>query len=266
MHALTIRGPIRYGGFWAAAMLVSAALGSTPAAAQGDGAGKILKAMSDYLAGQKAISLTFDSDVEVMTENFQKIQFTSSGQVQVSRPNMVRATRTGGYSDIELTYDGKTVTVLGKNLGAYAQADVPGSVDGLIQKLRDEFSVAMPGADLLLGDVFGALTSETAEGAHIGQGVIDGIECEHLAFRDEETDWQIWVEIGPRPIPRKYVITSKGTAGAPQYTIRIKDFKTDALADDAFAFKSPSGAKKVELSALDDVDEIPRGVPKGAKK
>ena len=62
MHALTIRGPIRYGGFWAAAMLVSAALGSTPAAAQGDGAGKILKAMSDYLAGQKAISLTFDSE------------------------------------------------------------------------------------------------------------------------------------------------------------------------------------------------------------
>jgi hypothetical protein len=138
-------------------------------------------------------------------------------------------------------------------------------VDGLIHRLRDEFSIAIPGADLLLGDVFGALTVD-AEGAHIGQGVIDGVECEHLAFRGEETDWQIWVEIGPRPIPRKYVITSKGTTGGPQYTIRIKDFKTDALADDAFAFKSPSGAKKVELSALDDVDEIPRGVPKGAKK
>jgi len=225
----------------------------------------LLKAMSDYLAGQKSISLTFDSDVEVLTENFQKIQFTSSGQVQLSRPNMVRATRNGGYTDVELTFDGKTVTVLGKHINAYAQADVSGSVDGLIHRLRDEFSIAIPGADLLLGDVFGALTVD-AEGAHIGQGVIDGVECEHLAFRGEETDWQIWVEIGPRPIPRKYVITSKGTTGAPQYTIRIKDFKTDALADDAFAFKSPSGAKKVELSALDDVDEIPRGVPKGAKK
>ena len=95
---------------WVAAILVSAALCSAPAAAQDDGAGQILKAMSDYLAGQQAISLTFDSDVEVMTENFQKIQFTSSGQVQVSRPNMVRATRTGGYSDIELTST-KTVTV-----------------------------------------------------------------------------------------------------------------------------------------------------------
>ena len=265
MRVFSTLRPLRRSGGWVAVMLVSASLCSTSAAAQGDGAGKILKAMSDYLAGQKSISLTFDSDVEVLTENFQKIQFTSSGQVQLGRPNMVRATRNGGYTDVELTFDGKTVTVLGKHINAYAQADVSGSVDGLIHRLRDEFSIAIPGADLLLGDVFGALTVD-AEGAHIGHGVIDGVECEHLAFRGEETDWQIWVEIGPRPIPRKYVITSKGTTGAPQYTIRIKDFKTDALADDAFAFKSPSGAKKVELSALDDVDEIPRGVPKGAKK
>jgi hypothetical protein len=267
MRALTTLRPAGCGGGWVAAMLVSASLCSTPAAAMDEGAGKILKAMSDYLAGQKSISLTYDSDIEVMTENFQKIQFTSSGQVQLSRPNQVRVTRAGGYTDVELTYDGKTVTVLGKNVNAYAQADVPGSVDGVVQKLRDEFSIAIPGADLLLADAFNTLTAETVEGWHIGQGVIDGIECEHLAFREEETDWQIWVEIGPRPIPRKYVITSKGTTGAPQYTVRIKDFKTDALAADAFTFKPPAGAKKVELSALNDIDEIPRGVAKkGVKK
>jgi hypothetical protein len=266
MHALATMRPARGGAGWVTAILVSASLCSTPASALDDGAGKILKAMSDYLAGQKAISLTFDSDIEVLTENFQKIQFTNSGQIQLSRPNMVRAARAGGYTDVELTFDGKTVTVLGKHINAYAQTDAAGSVDGLIPRLRDELSVALPGADLLLGDVFGALTAEAVEGKHIGQGVIDGVECEHLAFRNVETDWQIWVEIGPRPIPRKYVITSKGTTGAPQYTVRIKDFKTDEVAADAFTFKPPSGAKKVEFSALDDVDEVPRGVPKGAKK
>jgi len=266
MRPLTTLRSVQSRGGWIAAMLVCATLCSTPASAQGDDAGKILKAMSDYLAGQKSISLTFDSDIEVLTDSFQKIQFTSSGQVQLSRPNMVRAARAGGYTDIELTFDGKTLTVLGKHVNAYAQADVSGSVDALIQRLRDEFSIAMPGADLLLSDSFAALTSETVESKHIGHGVIDGVECEHLAFRDDETDWQIWVEIGPRPIPRKYVITSKAMAGAPQYTVRIKDLKTDAVAADAFAFKPPAGAKKVELSALDDIDEIPRGVPKGGKK
>jgi hypothetical protein len=40
-----------------------------------------LKAMSEYVAGQKSLSVTFDSDVEVITSDLQKLQFTSSGQV-----------------------------------------------------------------------------------------------------------------------------------------------------------------------------------------
>ena len=82
---------------------------------------------------------------------------------------------------------------------------------------------------------------------HIGRGAIGGVECEHLAFRDHDTDWQLWVEVGANPIPRKFVITSKAVAGAPQYTLVIRDWKTDAPADEtAFAFKPPEGAKKGE--------------------
>ena len=76
---------------------------------------------------------------------------------------------------------------------------------------------------------------------HIGLGVVDGVECEHLAFRGPDTDWQIWIEPGAKPMPRKYVITSKTVAGAPQYTLRIRDWKTDAIADaDTFVFKPPA--------------------------
>ena len=81
------------------------------------------------------------------------------------------------------------------------------------------------------------MMADVVEAAVIGKGVIDGVECDHLAFRNMETDWQIWIETGAKPIPRKYVITSKGIAEAPQYTLRIKDWKTDAIADAAFAFK-----------------------------
>jgi hypothetical protein len=43
--------------------------------------------MSDYLARQKTISLSFDADIEVITPEIQKIQFASSGQVLLSRPS-----------------------------------------------------------------------------------------------------------------------------------------------------------------------------------
>jgi hypothetical protein len=235
--------------------------------AQAQDAGKILKAMSDYVTAQKSASISFDSDIEVVTSELQKIQFTSSGQVLLSRPDKVRATRTGGYADVELVFDGKTVTVFGKNINAFAQADSPGTVDQLVDGIRDQHNITMPGADLLLSRVYDELTAEVVDAKHIGQGVIDGVECEHLAFRSADLDWQIWVETGARPIPRKYVITSKHVTGAPQYTVRIKEWKTDVpAAADAFVFKPPADAKRVEFVALIDIDEVPAGQVVGAKK
>lgn len=251
---------------WCAAVTLTLAtiLLPAPRAQAEDDATAILRSMSDYLASQKIISLTFDSDVEVITSDLQKLQFTGSGQVLLSRPDKLRATRTGGYTDVELVFDGKTATVLGKNLNTFAQIESQGSVDQLINRLNGD-AVAMPGSDLLLSNVFDELTANVSDAKHIGQGVIDGIECEHLAFRNADTDWQIWIQIGSNPVPRKYVITNKSVTGAPQYTLRIKDWKTNVpVAADAFVFKAPEGAKKVDLAALSDIDEIPQGTITGA--
>jgi len=254
------------GARWLAAV-VSTTFLLAAAPVQAQDASKILKAMSDYVAAQKTLSIAFNSDIEVVTSDVQKIQFTASGQVLLSRPDKIRATRTGGYADVELVFDGKTLSVLGKNINAYAQKEAPGTVDQLIDRLRNELGVAMPGADLLLSNVYDQLMMDVLDAKHIGLGVIDGVECEHLAFRNEDTDWQIWIEAGARPIPRKYVITTKAVNGAPQYTLHIKEWKADVpVSPDAFAFKPPASAKKVEFGALSDIDEVPPGVPTGGKK
>ena len=257
----TARWPLVFAG----TILLSLGL-SGSAQAQSDDAGKILKAMTDYVSAQKSLSITFDSDIEVITPSLQKIQFTTSGQVQLSRPDKLRVTRTGGYTDVEIVFDGKTLTINNKDANGFAQVEAPGSVDQLIDALRDKYGVTAPGADLLLANAFDVMTVDIIEGAHIGKGVIDGVECDHLAFRNEDTDWQIWIEPGARPIPRKYVITSKAITGAPQYTLRIKQWSTEIPAD-AFAFKPAQGAKKVALSDLSDIDELPQGaVTTGGKK
>jgi hypothetical protein len=228
---------------------------------QDDAAKKLLKTMSDYVAGQKNVSIAYDSDIEVITADLQKIQFTSSGQLQISRPDKVHATRTGGYTDVEFFFDGKTFTFYGKDLNAFAQSQSVGSIDQLVGRLRDEYLVEAPGADLLLSNVYDKLMEDVIDAKHIGLGVIDGVECEHLAFRNLDVDWQVWIEVGARPIPRKYVITSKAVTGGPQYTLRLKDWKADAtIAADAFAFKPPASAKKVDFKELVNVDEVPAGV------
>ncbi len=167
---------------------------------------------------------------------------------------------------MEIVFDGKLLTVNNKDGKDYAQIEVTGTTEELIDTLREEHGVVAPGADLLLTNVFNVMMADVIEAAVIGKGVVDGVECDHLAFRNTETDWQVWIESGAKPIPRKYVITSKGIGEAPQYTLRIKDWKTD-VADDAFAFKADPSFKKIALGDLSDIDEVPHGVTQpGGKK
>jgi hypothetical protein len=250
-----------------AAVVLTTALESAPSRAQDNDATRILKAMSDFIAAQKNVSISFDSDIEVITPDLQKIQFANSGTVLMSRPDKLRATRTGGYSEVELFFDGKAAVVLSKDDNAYTRLDAPGSIDQLIGKLRSEYSMTAPGADLLLANVFDDLTEDVIDAKNIGLGVIDGVECQHLAFRTPEVDWQIWIEIGARPIPRKYVITSKSVAAAPQYTLRIKEWRTDVeTTAENFVFRPPQGTKEVAAADVPRKDEVPDGIILGGTK
>jgi hypothetical protein len=248
---------------WGLTTLVSVTAG---AQAPDDSARKILKAMAEYVASQQTLTLAFETDIEVVTPDLQKIQFSSSGQVLLHRPNQFRASRTGGYADVELVFDGQTFTLYGKHHQIFAQLDAPGSSQQLIARLRDEYFVEFPGADLL-SRAFDEWMEDVLDAKHIGLGVIDGVECEHLAFRNPDTDWQLWVEVGARPIPRKYVITSKTVTGAPQYTFRFKDWRTDVQPGAAaFAFQPPAEAKKIDFGALPHLDEVPPGLVIGGRK
>jgi len=244
------------------AWVLVATLAAAPAvslAQEGD-AKAILKAMSDYVGSQETIELTFDSAIEIITPQLEKIQFTNSGGALLRRPDKLHAHRVGGYADVEMFYDGKTTSVYGRHVNGYAQFEAPGSVDDLIHALREGHGIALPGADLLLTNSYAVLAEDIQEAKHIGRGVIGGVECEHLAFRNFDTDWQLWVEVGANPIPRKMVVTSKTMNSAPQYTLQVKEWKTGVTtADDAFTFTPPAGASTLSPEALIELDELPPG-------
>ena len=119
--------------------------------------------MSDYVGSQKTIELTFDSDIEIITPELEKIQFTNSGKAVLSRPDKLRAHRVGGYSDVELFFNGKTVSIFGKSANAYARFNMAGTVDQLIEALRSGHGVALPGADLMLSNSYEVLVADVME-------------------------------------------------------------------------------------------------------
>ena len=219
---------------------------------------RLFKAMSDYLASQKVIFIDYDSNLEIVTSQKQKLGLTSSGTVVLSRPDKIHATRTGGFANVELVFDGNTLTLLGKNANAYTQVEAPGTIDQLVDDLRDKYHRPMPAADLLMSDVYNQLMPLVVDAKDLGSGVIRGVECDHLAFRTKEVDWQIWIAQGDRPYPCRYVITSPEIAETPQYTIDVRAWKTQAeVVADEFRLTVGADAKKIAASDLPDFDELP---------
>lgn len=228
---------------------------------------KLFKAMSDYMAAQKVISFQFETDLEIVTKDKQKLALASSGKVTMNRPDKVRITRTGGFAEAEFLFDGKTLTLLNKTTNLYGQLEVPGTIDHLIDELRDKYRKPVPGADLLLSDVYDKLMVNVVNVKDLGSGVIGGVECDHLAFRKKEVDFQIWIAQGSRPYPCRYVITSTKVDQAPQYSATIWDWKTgEGVGSEDFSFKNATSAKKADETDLLDMDELPKIFAIGGKK
>jgi hypothetical protein len=236
-------------------------LSSAPAWAQSKidaDADQILRAMSTYLAGLKTFAVDYDVDQEIIDRNGQKLQYSASGTVTVVRPGKLHITRQGAFVDATLIFDGKTISLHGRDANVYAQLESPGgTIDEAIDELRAATGIDAAGADLLAADPYSVLMTDTDTGVHVGTGFVDGIECEHLAFRNARVDWQIWIQAGNKRLPMKYVITTKWVTGAPQYSIRLRNWNDSLqIAGEAFKFTPPAGASKVEQVQADETGEL----------
>ena len=76
------------------------------------------------------------------------------------------------------------------------------------------------------------------------------MKCTHLAFRGSEVDWQIWIEDGDKPLPRKFILTSKTVAGEPEFTVLIRSWDmAPKLTNSEFSFTPPKALRRSSFSS-----------------
>jgi hypothetical protein len=220
-------------------------------------ADKILKSMSSYLGEMEAFSMNADIDFEIVSRNGQKLQLSSFATAVLKRPAEFHIQRKGMIANLDFIFDGKTLTLHGKNLNVYAQIEVPGTIDDAIRAYELETGIPAPGADLLFTDPYTILSTGVDTSVYLGIAYVNGVECHHLAFREAKVDWQLWVKTGDAPLPMKYVITSKWHTAAPQYEIRFRDWDTNPQINDGqFTFSAPEGATRLETIPVNEMGEF----------
>lgn len=211
-------------------------------------ANEILLRMSDYMNTLAQFGFHAENSVDTLLTSGQKIQLGRLVDVSIRRPNRLRADIKGDIFYQQFYYDGKHITLYGKKVNYFATTKAPDKIESALSHAEQSFGLVAPVADLIYINSYDILMEDVESGGYVGLSTVLGVECHHLAFRAEETDWQIWIENSNTPLPRKFVITSKWITGAPQFTALLINWDVSAqFADSRFTFTAPDGAEKIDF-------------------
>ncbi len=231
-----------------------AALAGVSLAAQAQPAGiapeaqRLLKASTDFLASQKQFSAETRNTLEVVLKSGQKIEFNHSARMSAQRPNKLRAERTGDLVNQVFVYDGKALTLHNPQDKAYAQVAAPDTLESMLEFARTKYDIVAPAGDLLNRNAYDILMDGVTDGFVVGKAVIEGVRCDHLAFRAPHVDLQVWIQEGAQPLPRKLVITTRDLQNAPQFAVTVTKWNLKPnFGPQTFAFTPPAGAQKVDF-------------------
>jgi hypothetical protein len=209
---------------------------------------RLLKVSMAFVAAQSQLSVETRNSLEVVLYSGQKIEFNHIAKMSIQRPNKLRAERTGDLVDQQFLYDGKSLTLFNPGDKVYAAVAAPATIETMLDFARTSLDIVAPAGDFVYKNAFEILTDGVMSGFVVGKAVIEGVRCDHLAFRGPTTDWQIWVQEGAQPLPRKIVITTRDMFNAPQFSVTVTKWDLQPrFNDQTFNFSPPSGATKVDF-------------------
>ena len=209
-----------------------------------------LKDMGAHLQSLKRFRVSTELTGERVLADGQKLSHTATADLDVERPNKLRAVMNSARSHRELFYDGKTVTLYTPAQKYYSTVDFSDNLGKLIETLEQRYNVQLPLQDLFLWGTPAAPVDKIESAMNAGQDFIDDDLCDHYAFRQGKIDWQIWITADGKPLPRKLVITNRADEARPQSVSMIDWNLKPGFKDAAFRFTPPKGATKVEFVPL----------------
>jgi hypothetical protein len=210
-----------------------------------------LEKMGTYLRSLKSFQVKATTTRDEVSADGQKIQFASTADMLVQRPNRMRAELTSDAQHRLFFYDGKTFTIWADLPGYYASVPAPATLSELSDRLEEKFSIELPLRDLFLWGSDRSKIDDLKAAVDIGPSQVQGTTVEHFAFRQNGLDWQIWIQKGDYPLPRKLVITTLTDDARPDYTAVLDWNLAPSFNDAAFGFDPPSGAKRIILTQTD---------------
>ena len=204
--------------------------------------------MGAYLRALKAFQVSSEAVKEDVLDDGQKVSSSSRVEMLVARPNRARIQVSSDEQQRLYLYDGKTATVWAGLQGFYATVPAPGTLLELVNMFNNKYNIEVPLQDLFFWGTDKTNPVAITSALDMGSAAMGGATCEHYVFRQPGLDWQIWIQLGDHPLPRKLVITTTDNDARPQFSSVITWNLAPSYNEEAFKFEPPADAKKIAIA------------------
>jgi hypothetical protein len=217
-----------------------------------------LERMSAFLRSQRAMTVTAETTTDEVLDSGQKVQTNGVAILKVSRPDRLRAEVMSDRRNEQIFYDGKTFTIYQPALGYYGSFNAPPTLAQLVYEAEQRYGIDMPLADLFAWGTAQSPAANLRGAISLGPSVVKGVKCDHYAFHEADVDWEVCIEQGARPLPRKLVITTTTERTQPQHVAVMSWDLAPRLDESLFTFKAPATAHRIDFDVARESSGLPR--------
>jgi hypothetical protein len=124
----------------------------------------------------------------------------------------------------------------------------PGDIDASLDFLAEQLGVPRQLRDFFSKDLTASLGGAMRSGYYVGESMISGVLCDHLALRSETEDVQVWIAQGDEPVPRRIIIAYRQIEGQPRFWAQFTEWDfSPEVSDTTFTFSPPEGATRIHF-------------------
>lgn len=223
-------------------------------------ASALLHNMSDLLGSNDEYTFRANIMYDNVLDSHRKIQYDADETTFIKKPDKFYIGYMSDQGGYKLWYNGGQATLLEIPTNDFSLTTLPGSIDQALTKLDEKYKFTPALSEFLFINTYKVMTANVITGAYIGKSDVFGTKCHHLLFVAKDINWQIWIQDGKRPVPRKLVITYKKLPESPQFIAVFKDWITGKPITH-FAFKPdiPNINNRVEFNQITGNPNFKRG-------
>jgi hypothetical protein len=226
----------------------------TPSVERDPDAIKALERMGDYLRTLKSFQIRSVTSRDEVLDDGQNVEFDGVVDMIVGRPNRLRAEVTSDKQQRLYFYNGSSLSIFAPRVNYFATLPAPPTIRELADTLTSKYDIELPLVDLFYWSDRKS-TGDIVSATDLGASQVDGVTSQHYAFRQEGADWQVWIQLGDYPLPRKLVITTTTDEARPRFAAVMTWNLAPSFNDAAFTFVPPADAHRIAMAQVPGFSE-----------